>query len=149
MTNAINTSGSPLMDLVIAHLEKDNHAPFAAIKAAAEKKGLTLYPITYGRAKALLGLVPTAKRGEGKARLAKVAAEGAPKRGPGRPRKDATMAAPAATAPRGPGRPRKQVSALDSLDALVASMRQTEASRDRLHTALQNAAELIAQALRG
>jgi len=145
------------MDLVVAHLEKDNNAPFSDIKAAAEKKGLTLFPITYGRAKALLGLVPTAKRGEGKARLAKAAAaatsETGVKRGPGRPRKVVAAAqAPAqepSRATRGPGRPRKEISILGNLDSLVASMRQTEQSRERMRATLEKVAELIGQTLRG
>lgn len=144
------------MDLVVAHLRKDSSAPFSDIKAAAEKEGLTLFPITYGRAKALLGLVPTAKRGEGKIRAAKAAARAASetggKRGPGRPRK--VVAAGQATAQRpsravrGPGRPRKETSILGNLSSLVASMRQTEQSQQRMRATLEKVAELIGQTLR-
>src|SRR5262245_24209463 len=89
---------SPLMQLVVEQLKKDKKASFADIKAVAARKGMTLYPITYGRAKGLLGLVPVAKRGTGKTARGKAAAA---RRGPGRPRKDGS-------APRrGPGRPRK------------------------------------------
>jgi hypothetical protein len=47
-------------------LTKDKKAAYADIKAAAEKKGLTIHPIMYGRAQAMLGIVKSAKRGTGK-----------------------------------------------------------------------------------
>src|SRR5436190_16143214 len=97
MTKNEDAYSSPLMQVVVDQLKKDKKATFADIKAVAAKKGLTLYPITFGRAKALLGLVPSAKRGEAKAAREKAAGE--PKRGPGRPRKDGTPAH------RGSGRP--------------------------------------------
>ena len=154
-----NEAGSPVMDLVVKALEKDRKATFADVKAAAEKKGLTVYPITYGRAKALLGLVPSAKRGEGKA--ARASAGLTPKRGPGRPRKDGSPAQPRTgkrgpgrppkssygEVRRGPGRPRRQSSPLDTLDALVSEMRQSERSTATYRAALEKALEVINGAL--
>src|SRR5262245_25055019 len=121
---------SPLMQLVVSELKKNKRTTFADVRAAAAKKKLTLYPITFGRAKALLGLVKVAKRGQGKAARARAAA--GPKRGPGRPRKNGSPAQLRAGrrgpgrppkssygtfAPRrGPGRPRKIASVADSLD---------------------------------
>ena len=55
------------MAFLLAALEKDRGASYGDLKAAAEKKDLEVFPIMYGRAQALLGIVKAAKRGEGKA----------------------------------------------------------------------------------
>lgn len=55
------------MAFLLAALEKDRGATYGDLKAAAEKKDLEVFPIMYGRAQALLGIVKAAKRGEGKA----------------------------------------------------------------------------------
>ena len=141
------------MQLVVEQLKKDKKASFADIKAVAAKKGLTLYPITYGRAKGLLGLVPVAKRGTGKAARATMARAG--KRGPGRPRKDGSPPRRGPGRPRkfasferrGPGRPRKHASPLDSLDTLVDAMRQSERRAAAYRSALERALQLIGDAL--
>src|SRR5262245_38675474 len=119
MADKAESYSSPLMQLVVEQLKKDKKASFADIKAVAAKKGLTLYPITFGRAKALLKLVPSAKRGEGKAARARAEGKRGPgrppkagRRGPGRPPKNPFLGR------RGPGRPRKQTSTVDSLGAL-------------------------------
>ena len=55
------------MDHIIESLKKDKTASYKDIKAAADKKGVKgVYPIMFGRAQALLGIVKSAKRGEGK-----------------------------------------------------------------------------------
>ena len=54
------------MDFLVAELKKNRKAAYADIKAAADKKGLQLYPIMFGRAQAMLGIVKSAKRGTGK-----------------------------------------------------------------------------------
>jgi hypothetical protein len=149
MANNEDAYSSPLMQVVVDQLKKDKKATFADIKAVAAKKGLTLYPITFGRAKALLGLVKSAKRGEGKAARAKAEKRGpgrppkaAGKRGPGRPRSIATFGPR-----RGPGRPRKVTSSLDSLDALVGAMKQNERATATYRAALEKALQLIGDAL--
>jgi hypothetical protein len=154
MTANDETYSSPLMQLVVEQLRKDKKATFADIKAVAAKKGLTLYPITFGRAKALLGLVPSAKRGEGKRARMKgtLGAKRGPgrppqagiRRGPGRPRK---LESTGFGMRRGPGRPRKQSSASDSLGALVDMMKQTEHSAAAYRDALERALRLIGDAL--
>ena len=55
------------MELIVAALRRNKNATYADIKASADKKGVSVYPIMFGRAKALLGLVKVAKRGQGKA----------------------------------------------------------------------------------
>ena len=54
------------MDLILSQLKRNKEVAYADVKAAAQKKGLVVWPIMYGRAKGLLGLVPIAPRGEGK-----------------------------------------------------------------------------------
>ena len=61
------------MDFILATLKKSKKASYAEVKAAAEEKGLAVYPIMYGRAQALLGYVPMKPRGQGKAAVAKAA----------------------------------------------------------------------------
>jgi hypothetical protein len=64
---------NPAMDFLVAELKKNRKAAYADIKAKADKKKLKLYPIMYGRAQALLGIVKSAKRGSGKAAKATAA----------------------------------------------------------------------------
>ena len=78
------------MDFIVAQLKRNPKVSYADVKDRAAKKRLTVYPIMYGRAKALLGLVPVAKRGSKKKKVAK--------RGPGRPRKTSGRAATPMTA---------------------------------------------------
>lgn len=150
-------NGNPMMDFVCGMLKKDKDVPFKDVRDAGTKKGFKIFPIVYGRAKALLGLVPTAPRGQGKAAAAsrarakaraggsKVASkQGVLRRGPGRPPKSASVAAPAR---RGPGRPRKQMSALDGLESLISAMKQTDATRDRDKRALEQVLGIIQGAL--
>ena len=82
--------------------KRNAKASYGDIKEKADKKGLTIYPIMYGRAQAQLGIV---KPGAGKKKKA------AAKRGPGRPRK---------VTGRGPGRPRKAGRRAGSGDPLAA-----------------------------
>jgi hypothetical protein len=68
---------------LINALEKDKNAVYADVKAAAEKKGLVVHPIMFGRAKLKLGYV---KAGAGKAKKAAKARAGRAKNGTaGRP----------------------------------------------------------------
>src|SRR4029453_6392495 len=70
-------------------LKANKGAAYSDLKRKAEEKGLTVYPIMFGRAKAVLGLVKSAKRGKGKAAAKTVratTAKATAKRGPGRPK---------------------------------------------------------------
>ena len=58
-----NTEG---MAFIIETLKKSKSTTYADIKAAADKKGLKVWPIMFGRAQLLLGHVKGAKRGTGK-----------------------------------------------------------------------------------
>ena len=134
------------MDFILATLKKNKKASYAEVKAAADEKGLAVYPIMYGRAQALLGYVPMKPRGQGKAAVAK-AAKAAP--------------APAAVAPiagapvkRGPGRPPKSsyVTAapsmdLSSLDGIINAVRSSESAKARYRTALEKIQAILGDAL--
>jgi hypothetical protein len=86
-----NTEG---LAFIVETLKHRKAATYAEIKEAAAKKGLTIWPVMFGRAQALLGHVKVAKRGTGKHAQASAAKAGRPmpampaKRGPGRPRKN-------------------------------------------------------------
>lgn len=80
------TGSNEMMDLLVKILKKKNDITFADAKAKLMHGGFNLYPIVYGRAKALLGLVPTKPRKDRVANPNGVVV--APKRGPGRPRKN-------------------------------------------------------------
>lgn len=54
------------MELLLDQLKKNRKATYADIKANADEKKLKLFPIMYGRAQLLLGIVKGAKRGTGK-----------------------------------------------------------------------------------
>lgn len=118
------------MDFIIAQLKKNKKASYADIRDAATKKKLTIYPIMYGRAKALLGLVPVAARGSKKKKTAA-------KRGPGRPPK---------VLGRGPGRPRKNRgdgSPIDTLTDLLSGLKQQERANTELRSTLEKIRDLI------
>jgi hypothetical protein len=62
---------SPVMAFTVGYLREHPDAPFKDVRAAAEAEGHKLYPITYGRAQALLGIVKARpRRTAGKRRAA-------------------------------------------------------------------------------
>ncbi|MFY9340921.1 MAG: hypothetical protein WAT39_00435 [Planctomycetota bacterium] len=73
------------MEFLLSSLKANRKAAYADLKAKADEKKLAVYPIMFGRAQALLGIVKSAKRGTGKfakaSREVRAAKAGA---GPGR-----------------------------------------------------------------
>src|SRR6266404_5829821 len=67
---------SPAMEFLVDSLKKDKTAVYADLKAKADAKKLTVFPVMYGRAKAMLGLVKVAKYGTGKFAQANAAKAG-------------------------------------------------------------------------
>ena len=70
------------MAFLVDQLSKNTKAVYADIKAKADARKLKLFPIMFGRAQALLGIVKSAKRGTGKfakASAAKAAGKAGPK----------------------------------------------------------------------
>lgn len=113
---------SPSMAFAVAQLEKNPRIAFGELKAAADKKGLQVLPIIYGRAKKALGLQrrSTAKPGR------RVAGRS--------PLPAATPAVPGVVKPRR-GRPPKSASTptLDgSLSQLMEAVQQAEVHRQAL-----------------
>ena len=83
----------------------------------AKKKGLVLYPISFGRAQALEGIVSIAKYGTRKAAKKKSG------RGPGRPKGSKNKPKFGALSP-------SSAVSLDSLDALVNTIKTLEQERN-------------------
>lgn len=123
------------MELVRGMLEKNRKASYAEISEAAKKKGIKIYPIVYGRAQALLGIVKSAPRGQGKAKQAAAASAARPK-------------AALKVAKRGPGRPRKVVSgAVGSLEGIISAMKENENSRERYRRALEKISTILQEVM--
>jgi hypothetical protein len=121
---------NPAMDFILEQLKANRHAKYADIAAAAAKKKLTVYPIMFGRAQALLGIVKSSPRGQGKAARAKLGtAGGVAKRGPGRPRKNA--------APAFDG----------TLEGIVMAVKTSEHAKARYRSALEKIQAILADAL--
>lgn len=114
---------SPAMEFVVGTLKKTPAVDYGTVKAAATKKGLTIFPIMYGRAKALLGLVPVAPRGS------KKKVENAPAR-----------AAKKKVARRSAG---SDIGPLDSLQNLIADMKEVAEDRDRYQRALEQIQQIL------
>jgi len=118
------------MEFLIAALKRNRKASYADIASAAAKRRLKLYPIIYGRAQALLGIVKSGKGGKGKARAAG-----------GRKRRSVT-------GKRGPGRPRKTAAgALDSIHSIANAVRASQVEQERLRRALERIQQLVEGAL--
>jgi hypothetical protein len=64
-------------DFLVEALKANKDTPYAELAAAAKEQGVKIYPVMFGRAKALLGQVKSAKRGAGKA-AAKAKAKSSP-----------------------------------------------------------------------
>jgi hypothetical protein len=117
------------MDFIMAQLNKNKKASYADIKKAAEAKKLAVYPIMYGRAQAILGIVKQAPRGQGKAAIRKQRAAAGIRRGPGRPRKN------------------PEPVASGSIEAIIAAVKNSEADKDRYRAALEKIQAILQSVL--
>ena len=142
------SKSNPAMEFIVESLNSNRSAAYKDIADAAAKKKLKIYPIMFGRAQALLGIVKAAPRGQGKAAKAakaKAAKAAAP----------AAAAAPSLLAPvkRGPGRPRKNplpmtAPAFDgTLEGIVAAVKGSEQAKARYHAALSKIQASLAEVL--
>jgi hypothetical protein len=122
---AAKKKGAEALELIRAILQKDRSASFAQVREQAERKGYTIYPIMYGRAQALEGIVKMRARGAKKAgkKKARAAATG---RGPGRP-----------PGRRGPGRPRKSEVSISSIEGVIQAMRENQAQLERYRRVIE------------
>jgi len=112
------------MGFIVALLKDNPKATYAEVRAGAEKRGLEVYPIMYGRAQAMLGLVRVAPRGTGQARRHERAAATAKSAASSRPAIDNS-----------------------SLAGLVKGIREKEAQRARYRAALERVGEILREAL--
>jgi hypothetical protein len=130
---------SPAMQFVVAALKKNPKADYAEVRETATRKGLTIYPIMYGRAKALLGLVPISPRGskkkKKKGRSKATAAEPAGAVRPGPKRKNVGR--------RSPGSTRKDTDPLQTLETMITAMKDTTRDRDRYQRALEKIGKIL------
>lgn len=128
---------SPALDFTRQYLRKKPDASFAEIRDAAAAKDLKIYPIVFGRAKALEGLVEVAPYGsKKKARLAKE-----------RAKSQAAASAvygPPADSPRSRA---GSAGSLDSIDAVIAGMRENHEERERYRAALIKISEILDEIL--
>jgi len=109
----------PGYDYLVSVLKKNPKAVYAEVATVAKKKGHTVYPIMWGRAKAALGLVKSKPRKK-KAKLGK----------------------------RGPGRPRKNEVLMDgTIEGIVAAVKSSEQAKARYRNALVKIRTILADAL--
>lgn len=120
---------NPAMDFIVDSLKSDRSAKYSDIAAAAAKKRLKIYPIMFGRAQALLGIVKSAKRGQGKAAQAKKGVAAPAKRGPGRPRKVAAVGFDG------------------TLEGIVTAVKTSEQAKTRYRGALEKIQAILADVL--
>ncbi len=123
---------SPSMAFAVAQLEKNPRIAFGDLKAAADKKGLQVLPIIYGRAKKALGLQRRSAAKPGRRVAGRSTVPGASADVMDRPRR---------------GRPPKSASpvSLDgSLNQLMEAVQQAEVHRQ----ALEQIQQILDQALR-
>lgn len=72
---------SPAMEFLVDALKRNPKASYSDLKAKADEKKLKVFPIMYGRAQTLTGIVKMPKRGQGRAAKARAAkASAAPAR---------------------------------------------------------------------
>ncbi len=168
---------SPAMEFLVTALKKNRKAVYGDLKAKADEKKLKLFPIMFGRAQALLGIVKSAKRGTGKFARA-TAAKAAGKAG--RPVDSSSKsgrirallgsgastaeiarkvgctvqlvynvkAASGMSAKRGRGRPRQSTSArLDGIAGILAAVQSSDRERGRLRAALERIQTVLANVL--
>ena len=164
------------MEFLVSSLKANRKASYADLKAKADEKKLKLFPIMYGRAQALLGIVKSAKRGTGKFAKATAAKAGkAGSRATGSSKSDQVRALLATgmsaadiakkvgcsvplvyiikssrdkTGKGGPSRARKSATpSMDGLEGIVAAVKNTERERTQLRGALEKIQAVLADAL--
>lgn len=173
------------MEFLVASLKSNPKASYGDLKAKADEKKLKVFPIMFGRAQALLGLVKSAKRGTGKAAratAARVAGAAPAKRG--RPANagskssrirellgtgisaaeiakkvgsttglvyniKSSMNGSSGAPRRGPGRPRKNVApaGFDGLAGIMDAVKNSERDKGRMRQALERIQAMVADAL--
>jgi hypothetical protein len=144
------------MEFVVNALKQDPAISYRSVADAGRERGFHIPPVTYGRAKALLGLVPMTPRGQGKtaavAREEEAAEpEAEPAAPPPTPRLVQVESAPRRVPP--PPPPRQRIPNADiekmllQLDSFHKAMREFIARSERQHEALKQIADVARDAL--
>ena len=139
------------IEFVKEKLKQNPEATYKDIKAQAKLEGLTVYPVVYGRAKALLGLVPTAPYGsKSKARKqAKEAKEAKALQAALRRTEDREDNGRSAARRSRPVRGHEASDPLSSLETLVSDLKATVTERDRYRQVLEKVVRLLQAELDG
>lgn len=131
--------GSAAFDFLVQELRRDPNLVYGDLRQRCEERGWKIAPIMYGRAKAVLGLVPVKPRGSAKkAAAAAAATTSAPLAIPRTLKQVESVAA---------DRFSKQLEDVRSLDQLVAVVKELDAERRRLRNLLDRIVTMIDEAL--
>lgn len=123
--------GSAAFDFLVQELRREPGLAYAELRDRCTAKGWKVAPIMYGRAKAVLGLVPVKPRGTGK--------KGAAAPLPPRTLKQVESVAA--------DRFSRQLEEVRNLDQLVAVVKELDAERRRLRDLLERVVAMIDEAL--
>lgn len=132
--------GSAAFDFLVGELRREPQLSYGELRQRAERNGFPIAPIMYGRAKAVLGLVPVRPRGSKKA-AAQASAHEAPAQAPALPRMLKQVESVAAD------RFSKKLEEVRNLDQLVAAVKELDAERRRLRALLEKVVAMIDEAL--
>lgn len=127
--------GSPAFDYLLQQLRNEPNILYAALRDRCATQGFTIAPIMYGRAKAVLGLVPVKPRGK------KAAAAGLKMPTPGVPMQLKQVESVAAD------RFAKKLDEVRNLEQLVAIVKDLDTERRRLRDVIERVVTLLDTAL--
>lgn len=125
--------GSPAFDYLLQQLRNEPNILYAALRDRCATQGFTIAPIMYGRAKAVLGLVPVKPRGK-KAAAAKMPVPGVPMQ----LKQVESVAA---------DRFAKKLDEVRNLEQLVAIVKDLDSERRRLRDVIERVVTLLDTAL--
>ena len=124
--------GSPAFDFLVESLRAEPTLSYGELQTRSLAKDYKIAPIMYGRAKALLGLVPVAPRGQGKNRKTNKLAT----------RQNLKQAAASSTDQFG-----EQLARVRNVDDLVQIIKHLDSERRSLRSLLESIASTIDEAL--
>ena len=127
--------GSPAFDYLLQQLRNEPNILYAALRDRCATQGFTIAPIMYGRAKAVLGLVPVKPRGK------KAAATAGKMPTPGVPMQLKQVESVAAD------RFAKKLDEVRNLEQLVAIVKDLDTERRRLRDVIERVVTLLDAAL--
>jgi hypothetical protein len=127
--------GSVAFEFLVAELRREPNMLYAELRRRAEAKGFPIAPIMYGRAKAVLGLVPVKPRGSKKDKEAAAATTQAA------PRMLKQVESVAAD------RFSQKLEEVRNIDQLVQAVKELDAERRRLRGLLEKIVTMIDEAL--